>query len=306
MSIYDQYVAPQPTPPQAAEIQPNVVRSQPVMNSAQANQVLNQYGIDPSQTLSATNITNTLTRPTAAPDDLLGIRGQIEYDLGLPQARTDYQNALAASMKRVTDLNKVSALMEGQRINLGAIRGEQAQERSLAAPEIQAFQDQAKLLGEKLNSLTSERDYRTGVAEKNIDFTRNLKLQYPGAKIGFGDSLDTIETKLVSYEKEKKKEAEKDALKNACRQLGLKTNGSTSDLEKRLRKYNKEAAKEAKANADLEREKIRLDIENTRSLISQRNQANTTFDPNSIAKLFETDTQSIQPPKNSSYWDYLK
>ena len=75
-----------PTPITPSDVQQSTMatlQAAPVMNTSQAGAVLNQYGIDPTQALTSTNVVNTLTRPTAAPDDLLGIRGQLNYDLGL-------------------------------------------------------------------------------------------------------------------------------------------------------------------------------------------------------------------------------
>ncbi len=281
MSIYDT-TQPNVLAPTAAEVAPAVNTP---MTTSEANQVLSQYGVNPAEVLSATNITNTVKKTTPDPDDLLGIRKQISDELGLTAQQQAYQNALAAARTRVNDLNKSTALMEGGRVNLGVIRGEQGQARTLAAPEIEALQYQAALEQDKLNALTTERDYRVAIAEKNIDLVRSLKLQYPGAKIGFTDSFNKIEKKLVDYQKEQKKEAEKDAYKDALRSMGLSTKGSRKELEKRLTKANKQAKKQADEVASLQLEQLKLSLENTRSIINQRNDANSSGNID-IASLF--------------------
>lgn len=270
------------TPSQVAT--PDVVA--PVMNTAQANSVLNQYGIDTSNTLSASNIAQTIKRPTAAPDDLLGIREQINYDLGLPAAQKAYQDALAAARGKVNDLNKTSAVMEGQRLNLGVIRGEQAQARTLAAPEIERLQYQSALEQDRLNALTAERDWRVQVAEQNINFVRNLKLQYPGAKVNFGDSMDKIESKIVKYQKDQEDKIYKDELKKQMMSLGLSTKTKkggtmkTKDMEKAVSKYNKEAAKYAKEQAKMktESDKIALSLQKIQLQKAQSSQVSGSSD----------------------------
>jgi predicted exporter len=172
MSIYDT-TQPNNLAPTNTEVAPDVNAP---MTASQANQILNQYAIDPNQVLSASNIFNTISSPTPAPDDLLGIRKQISDELGLTAQQAAYQKALSAARTRLNDLNKSTALMEGQRVNLGVIRGEQGQARTLAAPEIENLNYQVQLEADRLNALTQERDYRVGVAEKNIDLVRNLKL----------------------------------------------------------------------------------------------------------------------------------
>jgi hypothetical protein len=249
MSVYDT-VQPNTLAPTAEQVAPAVNTP---MTSSQANQVLTTYGVNPTAVLSSTNVANTVSSATPAPDDLLGIRANITKELGLDVQQTAYQNALAAAKSRLTELNQSTALMEGQRVNLGVIRGEQAQARTLAVPEIQALQDQANLEQEKLNALTTERDYRVGVAESNINFTKQLKLQYAGAGISYGDSMDTIEKKITKFAKDQKKEAYKDSLKQIALEYGIKTKGkSTKELEKEIAKYNKNAKDEAKKIADLQ------------------------------------------------------
>lgn len=299
MSIYD---APTITPTEAIPV-PQAT----TMSTSEANQILNNYGVNPTQVLSATNVANTVTNPTVAPDDLLGIRANITKELGLDTQNTAYQNALAAARNKVTELNKTTAIMEGNRVNLGVIRGEQAQARTLATPEIQALQDQAALEQDRLNALTTERDYRVGVAEKNIDFTRQMKVQYAGAGIKFGDSLDSMETKLVAYQKKQKKEAEKDALKSALRQLGLKTSGSSKELESRLSKYSKAAAKDAKRMAQLQYDSGSIDLALKKVQLQKANQENKPLD---IASLYgNTGSNSKFNPgttsNSNSYFNYL-
>ncbi len=207
------------------------------MNTSQAGAVLNQYGIDPTQALTSTNVVNTLTRPTAAPDDLLGIRGQLNYDLGLT-AEQNKLNELKAQYY------KAPSVIEGQRLNMSVLRGETGLAQDKLSASIQSQAD-------TVNSLTSERDYRMGIAEKNLDFTKQLKLQYAGAGINYGDSMDTVEKKLVTYNDNLKSEKKKEAYKTALIELGLKANGSMKDLEKRLTKAGKDKKKKADATADM-------------------------------------------------------
>lgn len=253
MSLYDaQTISPTITGPTEQPTPTNTPSGQAitVMSPTQAQQALDAYGIDPSQTLTADNITQTLTRPTAAPDDLLGIRDQLNYDLGVTTA----QNKLNQIKSQYY---KAPSVIEGQRLNMGVLRGETALAQERLMSEMQAQQD-------TVNSLVAERDYRLGIAEKNIDLVKQLKLQYAGAGIKYGDSMDTIESKLVGYEKSKKKEAEKDALKATAREIGISTKGlSSKEIEKKLKKYYKseKSYKEAVRSKELQSSDISLALQ---------------------------------------------
>jgi cysteinyl-tRNA synthetase len=77
------------------------------------------------------------------------------------------------------------------------------------------------------------------------------------ANISYGDSYEEALKKASKYAEEVAEEAKKDAykdeLKKALRDLGKSTSGlSRNELEKKLKKYNKEALAEAKKVSDLE------------------------------------------------------
>ena len=110
----------------------------------------------------------------------------------------------------------------------------------------------------------------------------SIALQYPGAKINKTDDMATVTKKIDDYnrdqEKKAKKEAEeakkdayKDSLKQQLQALGSSTKGlSTNELEKKLKKLNKEALAEAKKLSDLKIKQIEADLANTYSLIGER------------------------------------
>lgn len=78
-----------------------------------------------------------------------------------------------------------------------------------------------------------------------------LSTQYPGAGISATDSYETINKKVTDYQKKLKDDDFKSSLKTLALQFGLKSSGSTKDLENRIKKYNKEALNTAKRNSEL-------------------------------------------------------
>lgn len=255
------------------------VQPQEAMTGSQAENILNTYGINPQDVLSAANIDQTLTRPTAAPDDLLGIRSQHQFDTGYAKTKSQ----LDAIKKGVLDYN---ASTERGILSIGdwreraeAIVGEQSsynQQRNLGLKNLLLEQDRLTgLLGEQ----GQEVQWRTAVSEKNIDFVRNLKLQYPGAKIGYADSMNDIEKKLVKFEKEQKKKAQKEAYREALLAMGKSVKGlSRRELERKLKKANKAEYERTKKVGDLQLEQLQLTIQKARKAL-----ADTSSD---VASLF--------------------
>jgi hypothetical protein len=241
------------------------------MSAPQAGSLLANYGIDPTHLYSPQNIQSTLTRPNAAPDDLLGIRSQIQYDTGWLQAQREYEDLVAQSdaYRAQTQMNMQS--MGDWLLNAEAVTGEKRsyqEQRLLGEQNLEIALSRAE---QKLGRLSDEVNLRTSVAEKNIDFIRQMKITYPGANISFGDSLDDIENKLTKFQEAEEKKVKKSALKSALLELGLKTSGSMRELERRLQKANANKYKMTLSAAEMEMEKSRISLESARlSLNKQR------------------------------------
>ena len=244
------------------------------MSASDARAVLNNLGINVNDVLSGQNIQQTIPSPSPRPDDLLGIRAGIYDTTGVNQAQTAYQQALAASQAATQGLNTRLQQLSNRPVSLSKITGQQAQEREVSSNEINALNDAAQLALQTYQAKKGEADTQFGIRESEIKDKRALQTQYSGAGIKLTDSFDDAIKKIDKYAGKQKKEAYKDALKKQALALGLKTKGSTKDLEKRLRKASKESLDMAKQESELKLEALRMDIENTRSTITNRGSEN--------------------------------
>lgn len=270
------------------------------LTPAVATQVLSQYGIDPNQVLSSGNIQQTTTNPAPAPDDLLGIRAGLYNTLGVNQASQDNLNAQKAASDAALGLNERLTGLRGRAVSLNKITGTQAQERAVSSNEIDALNAASVNALNQYQAKKSEADAQFAIRESEVTQKKALMAQYPGAKISFTDSFESSMKKIDNYAQDQKKEVYKDALKAKALDLGLKTNGSSKDLEKRIGKQNKSAVADAKKKSDLELVKLQADIDNTRSEIANRgNVKATTYTNQEITQTIDTLTQqAIQSGKS--------
>jgi len=245
-------------------IQPASTQPTETMTGSEASNLLSFYGVDPNQVYSDANIQSTISRPEAAPDDLLGIRDQIQYDTGYSEAKAKY-DAIDKAINDYNQQSKQGVLDIGQWLQRNeAVVGEQEAYLGQRNLGLENLLLEKNTLGKRLSDLSEEVNYRTAIAEKNIDYVRDLKMQFPGAGFKMGDSMDKMESRLEKYIKKEEKRSEKKAYKEALRELGLSTKGSRRELERRLRKHNKEAYARAKEAEDIGLEKARLELQKLR------------------------------------------
>lgn len=240
-----------------------------VMTPTTATSLVNQYGIDPTQVLSAENIAATTTAPTPAPDDLLGIRSQLYNEQGVNAAQTAYQNALKAASSATLGLNERLTGLRGRAVSMSKITGTQAQERAVSQGEIDALNESARIALADYTAKKGNADEMFQIRNQEISEKKQIMLQYPGAKVTFGDSMEQVSAKLSDYQKQQEKDAWKKTLKQMAMQLGVKTSGSSKDLEKRIRKANKATLDMAKEEHNLKMESMRMDILKTKASIAE-------------------------------------
>lgn len=295
------------------------------INSNEVQRILSAYQATPQDVFTTSNINQTATSPTPAPDDLLGIRSQINTDLGIPGLQTSYQtayqdllNAKAAAREQQTALSNLPQA-------LGVIRGEQAIAGEQASNRISALSDAAAVAQSALQAAQQEASAQFGIRQGEVEQKRSIILQYPGAGITFGDSFDTIAKKLDTYQtkvaEEEQKTAYKNSLKNIALELGLKTKGSTKELEKRISKANKQALEDAKKANELDLEYKKAQINQLKSKIggvdekdiitANENQVMSTLSSLPKGKDGMVDPQDWQPLLQSwldaggSYLDFM-
>jgi len=228
------------------------------------------FTADLNNVFSTSNINQYATNPTAAPDDLLNIRNTIYNELGIPNLQKQYQDIYKGVLGYDLTTAAQQQAIEGQPVSMNVIRGSQAQAANQRALQRQGLVAQADVAQSALQAALGEAGVQYGIRANEVEQKRNLILQYPGAKITFGDSMDSIVGKLNTYQKQEEKDAYKKELKKMAMSLGVKTSGNTKALEKRISKVNKNARKQAEEEANLKLEAMRWDIANTKSTIANR------------------------------------
>jgi hypothetical protein len=226
--------------------------------------------VNPQNVLATSNIQQATTTPLARPDDLLGIYKQVQNELGVGQRQSEYQTALTALDKAKATAQSQQNAIENLPQALNVIRGEQAQASRLSSANLQALSDATGVAQSALIAAQQEAQTQYGIRANEVEAKRNLILQYPGAKIKFGDSFEKAASKLRDYQEQVEKDEYKKVLKTKALELGLKSSGTRKELEKRIRKASKEALSQAKEERELKLQGLRMDIENTRSQISER------------------------------------
>ena len=233
------------------------------MTPTAATSLVNQYGIDPTQVLSNQNITQTTTAPAPAPDDLLGIRADIYNKQGVNAAQTAYQQAMQAASSASLGLGERLTGLRGRQVSMSKITGTQAQERAVSEGEIDALNESARLAQSDYVAKKGNADEMFQIRNQEIGEKKAIMLQYPGAKVTFGDSMAQVTKKLTKYQDQVAKDEWKSKLKQMALSLGVKTSGSRKELEKRISKTNKKALDNAQAEHDLKMEQGRWDIKKT-------------------------------------------
>ena len=198
--------------------------------------------VDPYQVYSAANVQATQTAPTPAPDDLLGIRSQIQTQLGIPQMQTEYNDLYQAYLGGQSSLESQQAQIMGQPLNMQVLRGEQARARELAAPELAAQARGLDSIGQRMTAARMEADTQFGIRSQLVQEMKSMMLEFPGAGIKFGDDFAGAIKKIKSRREEIEEEAEKKAERQALNEMyyeyygyvpkGLSKNEMRKDIKK--------------------------------------------------------------------------
>lgn len=246
------------------------------LTSGEAQRLLAQYQASPDAVMSASNISATQTNPTPAPDDLLGIRKQVNTELGVDALKQAYQDVYGRLSQFDTATDELNRKIKEQPLGMNVIRGESATASDLRATERAGIAREADVAQSALLAAQQEAKDVYSIRESEVNQKRQLILQYPGAGLTFADSFETAAKKLDQYQEKVKKEEYKDSLKSKLIELGLKTSGKTKELEKRLKKANKSAFEQTKKENELKLEQLRLNIEDTKSQIANRGGASSS------------------------------
>lgn len=215
------------------------------LRNNEANAILANFqpNITPQTVYSAGNIAQATNAPAPRPNyaDPYALR---EFFLNTPDMVTARENVAKSNAdllaRRQTGRAQQQAIQELPQA-LNVIRGEQAVAGQQSALSEQAAAESLLAAQSGYDTLAQEANAKYAIAQEERGKLQDLIKQTNGkAGISYADSFESALQKADKYEtklaKEKKKELYKDTLKQSLLSLGLKTKGSTSQLEKRLRK----------------------------------------------------------------------
>jgi len=193
------------------------------------------------------------------PDDLLGIRAQIQEQLGIPEQQKAFQEQFAGLQTFDTATEEQQRQIRERLTSTNVIRGEQATASELRASERGGLSRALAVSQSALQASQQEAQFQFGIRQDEVNQKRQLILNNPEAGITFSDSFESAAKKIANYNEEReaklKKDAEKQALKDAYFQLTGKMAEpmSTSRLRKKLKSAAKKANVSAKELADIEK-----------------------------------------------------
>ena len=237
------------------------------------NPLLEAYRATGNEVFSSGNIASTTQNPLAPPNynDPLGYLERIKNETGFSDVQKNYLDAVDFLRKYDEGTTRQQNTLNDALAPKDLITGRQESALRNRSLERTSFANKAQALQDLLTAKSEEVNQKYKIFQEEKATKQELILQYPKAGIQFTDSIESIATKLGDYQKKAEKDAYKAELKKQAISLGIKTKGkNTKALEKSIRKYNKSAVDMAKQEANLRLEGLKLDLQNTRSIIANR------------------------------------
>lgn len=217
-----------------------------VLTSGEATNLLGKFGnLNPNGVFSTSNVVGASTAPKQRPDDLMGIRSQIQSELGLPGLQQQYQDIFGRLQAFDQAATGTQIGLENQPVALNVIRGQQAEAGRQSAFQREGLARQAQVTQSALQAAQQEASDRFAIRQQEVNLKRQLILENPGAGITFGDSVESAAKKIKKYQdklvkeeqkrqEEMSKKEEKSRLKDMAMQLGVSTKGSRKELRDRI------------------------------------------------------------------------
>lgn len=217
--------------------------------------ILDTYNVNSADALSSSNIESTVSAPVAKPDlsDPFGIQSYYENFYGTPALQSELETA----NKALTDFDLNAASFQNQLedslVGMNVIRGMQDKAARKASLERTGLLNTVATKQAALDTMLNKVNQGVSTAKEVRSQLSSLIASAPGAGITYTDTYEVAAKKAEDYLKKEAEEQAKDEYKQKLKEmalsLGLKTKGSTKELEKRIAKYNKEdlaLAKKAK------------------------------------------------------------
>lgn len=243
-----------------------------------------QINTNPQGVYSTTN----MATQAPAPDDLLGIRSQIQNELGITQKQKEYQDIYGQLQAFDTGTEQQYSQIANQPVSMNVIRGQQATANEQRALQRGALARQAQVAQSALQAAQQEAETLYGIRAGEVQWKRNLILENPSAGITFGDSIESMASKIQKANETQKieslklqypqfadkiksgmsfsnaitqigKSMDKKEVKDTYKQLfGSSGSGMTKkQMEKKISKYFKEEYNYTKEKRDLELKSIK-------------------------------------------------
>jgi len=239
------------------------------LNQNEMNRIWSSFQAQPQNVFTTSNINQASVSPQVAPDDLLGIRDQINRQLGIPELQAQYQDIFGQLKEFDVATQAQSQKLQEQPLVMSQIRGQQAQVAAQRAQERLGLATEAEVAYAALIAAQQEAREQFGIREGDIRARQQLIISNPGAGITFGDSIEEASQKIASYNKKQEEEAREQAKKDAFDKLYMSVFGTD-----RGKLSRREAQKKLKKRFDSDREyeeALReMELANTRSLIAER------------------------------------
>ena len=230
--------------------------------------VLQTYDINPTDVLAEDNITQTVTAPAVAPDDLLGIRNQIYAEKGITEAQQAYLDAQKATRDFKSQYDTEQQELSNRPVSMSKIVGTQRQHALTRQGDYANLQTAEDLAIQAYQMKKALADEEFAFREAEIAEKKQLMAQAPEAGIKWSDSYETAIKKIAKWDREEQERIKKDAYKNYLKEqllaMGSSVKGlSSNELEKKLKNKNKDAYEYAKKIEDLEYKKMLKALEDT-------------------------------------------
>jgi len=239
--------------------------------------VLQTYDINPTDVLAEDNITQTVTAPAVAPDDLLGIRKEVYSEYGVDESSEAYKTSKKAYQDALNKYNTEQLELGNRAVSMSKITGIRNQHTMANQNYLNNLLSAQELALEDYTSKKANANEIFAIREAQVAEKKALMLQFPDAGIKWGDSTDKIAKRLSEYQEEQEKKAEKNAYKEALRSMGMSTKGSRRELEERLRKINEDAYRQAKRTSDLQLEQLEISLAKARESLNQTETSAASF-----------------------------
>jgi hypothetical protein len=241
------------------------------LNPTEAGIILSKYGIDPNSVLSAGNIASTINNPTPYPTDLLGIQAYAKNQYGVDDLKATYD-------KSVKDWQDFQAITDDRKVSLSKIAG-------IKGSQATKFNNAITNAFSAFQYGSSQADNLANVLNQELQEKKELQLKYTGADIQLTDTWDQALEKVTKFNK---KQAENEAFYNIYGvYLSDRPKGtSKKEWEKKWKKDKKKKKEYEEEVERLELEKLKLSIEDTKSLIANRGkESGSDFDPESDTEI---------------------